>query len=110
MRLIFLKTIWGDIVISNPPFTKIPKILHRLKVLDKPFILIMPCSKLNTQYFRTLFCGAHDPIQIIIPKKRIQFDKMVNGVMVNGQKKACNFDCFYYCYKMKLKADIIWLK
>ena len=22
---------------------------------------------------------------------------------------ACNFDCFYYCYKMGLPKDILWL-
>jgi hypothetical protein len=22
----------------------------------------------------------------------------------------CNFDCFYYCYKMNLPRDIIWLE
>jgi len=97
----------GDIVVSNPPFTKIPEILTRLKELNKPFILIMPSSKINTQYFRHLFCNAD--IQIIIPPKRIQFLKMVNGVIDEKQKKACNFDCFYYCWKIGLERDIIWL-
>jgi hypothetical protein len=96
----------GDIIVSNPPFTKIPKVLERLVSLDKPFILIMPSSKINTQYFRKLFCGKG--VQIIIPKKRIQFEKMVNGEKVE-QKKACNFDTFYYCWKIGLEQDITWL-
>jgi len=100
----------GDIVVSNPPFTKIPEILTRLKALNKPFILIMPSSKINTQYFRKLFCDTEDPIQIIIPLKRIQFEKMVNGEKVKDQKNSCNFDCFYYCWKVGLERDIIWLK
>ena len=101
----------GEIVVSNPPFTEIPRILARLKELKKPFILIMPSSKINTQYFRKLFAKDDDPIQIIIPRKRIQFHKMVNGV-VNTDKKEmkCNFDCFYYCWKMNLDRDIIWLE
>jgi hypothetical protein len=70
----------------------------------------MPSSKINTQYFRKLFHDATDPIQIIIPRKRIQFDKVVNGSKLTDQKNACNFDCFYYCWKVGLERDIIWLK
>jgi hypothetical protein len=106
----FFENDLGEIVVSNPPFTKIPEVLARLKTLNKPFILIMPSSKINTQYFRKLFCDTEDPIQIIIPRKRIQFDKMVNGELVKDAKKACNFDCFYYCWKLSLERDIIWLK
>jgi hypothetical protein len=106
----FFENDLGEIVVSNPPFTKIPEVLARLKELNKPFILIMPSSKINTQYFRKLFCDDADPIQIIIPRKRIQFEKLVNGAKVQDQKQACNFDCFYYCWKMALERDIIWLK
>ena len=63
----------GEIVCSNPPYEYCSQILTRLKLLNKPFILIMPSSKICTQYFRKLFCDADDPIQIIIPRKRIHF-------------------------------------
>tara|TARA_R110000868_G_scaffold120928_1_gene320946 strand:- start:289 stop:792 length:504 start_codon:yes stop_codon:yes gene_type:complete len=99
----------GDIVVSNPPFSLIPQILQRLKDLNKPFILIMPSSKINTQYFRKLFHDEKDPIQIIIPVKRIQFEKVVNGKKLTDHKSSCNFDCFYYCWKIGLEHDIIWL-
>lgn len=99
----------GDIIVSNPPFTKVPEVLIRLMELNKPFILICPSSKINTQYFRKLFSDTEDPIQIIIPRKRIHFDKLVNGEIVKDQKRACNFDCFYYCWKMGLERDITWL-
>jgi hypothetical protein len=100
----------GDLIVSNPPFTKAKDVLERLVRLDKPFILILPSSKINTQYFRKLFCNSEKPIQIIIPKKRIQFIKLVNGKIPDNFKESCNFDCFYYCYKMNLQKDIIWLK
>lgn len=106
----FFKNNLGDVCISNPPFSKIPEILARLKELNKPFILIMPSSKINTQYFRKLFCDSEDPIQLIIPKKRIHFEKHINGEKVDGWRNACNFDCFYYCWKIGLDRDIIWLK
>jgi len=100
----------GDIVVSNPPFTKCKEVLTRLVELDKPFIMIMPSSKINTQYFRKLFSKSESPIQIIIPRKRIQFVKLVNGEIPEDYKSKCNFDCFYYCYKIGLPRDIVWLE
>ncbi len=99
----------GDIVVSNPPFTKTKEVLTRLKQLEKPFILIMPCSKINTQYVRNLFKDSQDQLQIIIPRKRIHFIKTVDGKVPDDYKSKCNFDCYYYCYKIGLERDIIWL-
>ncbi len=106
----FFENDLGDIIVSNPAFSKIPEILERLKHLEKPFIMIMPSSKINTQYFRKLFSNVEEPIQIIIPRKRIHFEKKVDGETPENYKSVCNFDCFYYCYKMNLPRDIIWLE
>ena len=106
----FYKNNRGTMVLSNPPFSESARVLKRLVELEKPFILIMPSSKINTQYFRKLFSTNKDKIQIIIPKKRIHFKKLVNGVVPAGWKSSCNFDTFYYCWKMNLPNDIIWLK
>ena len=92
----------GDIIVSNPPFSLSKQIMSRLYDIDKPFILIFPSSKINTNYFRQ---WREKGIQIIIPRKRIQFIK--NG---NELQNKCNFDCFYYCYKMNLPRDIVWLE
>ena len=100
----FFETNKGDICVSNPPFTKVKEILNRLVELDKPFILILPSSKINTQYVRNLFIEQKDKLQIIIPRKRIQFIKDGNDL-----QNKCNFDCFYYCWKINLKRDITWL-
>ena len=70
----FFKNDRGEVVISNPPFTKIPDVLKRLVELNKPFIMIMPSSKMNTQYFRKTFIDLEKP-QIIIPRRRIHFIK-----------------------------------
>lgn len=95
----------GDIIVSNPPFTILPAILERLVLLDKPFVMIMPVSKMNTGYFRKLFSTRN--IQIIIPQRRMQFEKIVDRKKVESNR--CNFDCIYYCYKMDLEKDIIYL-
>ena len=100
----------GEVIVSNPPFSKCPEVLARIVELDKPFIMIMPSSKIVTQYFRKLFSQHKDQIQIIIPRKRIHFKKLVDGKVPDDFKNACNFDCFYYCWKMDLPRDIIWLE
>jgi hypothetical protein len=96
-----------DIIVSNPPFSKAKEILTKLKQIDKPFILILPSSKINTSYTRNNYMNTE--LQIIIPRKRIHFTKLVDGKIPDYFKNACNFDCFYYCYKMGFEKDIIWL-
>lgn len=105
----FFENDLGEIIVSNPPYSKVPKILARLKSLNKPFILIMPSSKVNTQYFRKLFLEEDDRIQLIVPKRRIHFIKLVDGEVPKNWKNACNFDCFYYCWKIGLERDLTWL-
>ena len=86
----FFKENKGDIIVSNPPFSKCKEILIRLKELDKPFIIILPSSKINTSYFRDW-----KDIQIIIPRSRIHFNKLIDGKTPSNWKNACYFDCFY---------------
>lgn len=102
----FFENNLGDVIVSNPPFSLSKEVMNRLYELDKPFIILFPSSKINTQYFRK---WKDRNIQIIIPKKRIHFEKQVDGEVPEGWRSACNFDCFYYCYKMNLDRDIIWL-
>jgi hypothetical protein len=104
----FFENNLGDIIISNPPFSRAKEVMYRLRELDKPFIILMPVSKLNTSYFREAFKSNSD-LQIIIPIKRIHFEKQIDGEKINRLKNACNFDCFYYCYKIGLKNSITWL-
>tara|TARA_R110000822_G_C14992209_1_gene459819 strand:+ start:74 stop:553 length:480 start_codon:yes stop_codon:yes gene_type:complete len=97
----FFENDLGELIVSNPPFSLCKEIMNRLYELDKPFILILPSSKINTQYFRK---WKDKKIQIIIPKSRIQFIKDGNEL-----QNKCSFDCFYYCYKINLEDDITWL-
>jgi hypothetical protein len=102
----FFENNLGDIIVSNPPFSKSKMVFQRLAELDKPFIMIMPASKICTSYVRENF--KNKKLQIIIPRKRIHFIKLEDGKPVES-KSSCNFDCFYYCYKMGYENDIIWL-
>jgi len=100
----------GEVVVTNPPFSKSAEVLARLKDLNKPFIILLPSSKINTQYTRKLFMNTEDKLQLIIPRKRIHFEKKIEGKVPENWKNACNFDCFYYCWKINLPRDIIWLQ
>jgi len=104
----FFENNLGEVIVSNIPFSKSKEIMNRLAELDKPFIILMPSAKINTSYIRNNF--TNKGLQIIIPRKRIHFTKFVDGKPVEGWKNACNFDCFYYCYKIGLEKDIIWLE
>ena len=96
-----------DMIVSNPPFSQVKEVMKKLLEYDKPFIMIMPSSKINTSYLRE---WEDKGIQIIIPRKRIHFVKLIDGKVPDKYKSSCNFDCFYYCYKINLQRDIIWLK
>lgn len=90
-----------DIVVDNPPFSKKKEILKRLKELDKPFILIAPSMLLSYKYFQE----DYKDIQIIVPYKRINFKHL------NSDKKNYSppFASFFFCYKMELPKDLIFL-
>ena len=95
----FFKEDKGDIIVSNPPFSKKKQVLTRLKALNKPFVMVLPASTLGTKMLRNLF----PDIQIIIPNGRVEFIK--NG----KQTKGVWFSSFLYCWKMNLPRDIVWL-
>ena len=101
----FFENNLGELIISNPPFSLSKSIFKRLMIIDKPFILLLPSAKINTSYLRE---WKDKNIQIIIPRKRIQFTKILNDEKIKENK--CNFDCFYYCYKIGLEQDIVWLE
>ena len=92
----------GDIVIDNPPFSKMKEICIRLKELNKPFILIAFSKVILLKWFQRLF---KDDLQVIIPFKRPTFAHLVNP------KKGYTppFGTQYYCWKMNLKKDLIFI-
>jgi hypothetical protein len=88
-----------NMILSNIPFSIKKKILETLYILDKPFILIMPMEVLTYQYFKIW----GNKIQLIIPNKRMNFYRK------NGTLHKFNYDCIWFCYKMELARDIVFL-
>ena len=101
-----LRNLDYDIIITNSPFSKhiLTEFLYNLSALDKPFVIILPITKIFSKYFRTAFRQYKD-IQIIIPKSRMSF---INPTKPNNKSNP-SFCCAFICYKMELESDIIFL-
>ena len=92
----------GDIVIDNPPFSKMKDICVRLKELDKPFILMAFSKVLLMKWFQALF---KDHLQLIMPFTRPTFTHLTNP------KKGYTppYGVQYFCWKMNFPKDLIFL-
>ena len=88
-----------DLIIDNPPYSKWFEICERLKIIDKPFILIAPPRAFTTKKFQSLF---KEHLQIIIPDKRPTFTHLTNPKA--GYSPP--FGVWYFCYKMNLSKDL----
>lgn len=91
----------GEIIIDNPPFGNLRNILTRLKELNKPFIMIMPSAKINAVWFQKLF---RDHLQLIIPIKKLAFTNNNPDIKFNF-----NWGIYFYCWKMNLPKDLIFI-
>ena len=92
-----------DIIISNPPYSIKQNILKVLYKIDKPFVLIVPTSIISKLYVKNIFKDDIDKVQYIIPSRRLQYE--VNGY----NQKRTPFDTLFFCYKLELKRDIVYL-
>lgn len=81
----------GDIVVSNPPFSKKKDVLSRLWELQKPFVLLMPYEVLFYKYFEPF----RAELSLMIPNERVSFLK-------DGVEKKFNFNCVWFCWKMPI--------
>jgi len=100
-----LRSLDYDIILTNSPFSKpiLTEFLYNLSALDKPFIIILPITKIFSKYFKLSF-RQYKNIQIIIPSKRMSFIDPKNT-----KKSNPSFVCCYLAYKMDLPSDILFL-
>ena len=92
----------GDIIVDNPPFSKMKDICLRLKELDKPFILVAFSKVILMKWFQKLF---KEHLQVIIPFKRPTFSHLTDY----KPNYTPPFGVMYYCYKMNLHKDLIFI-
>ena len=93
----------GRSVADNPSFSNMKEVCVKLKELDKPFIIVARSNLLLTKWFRRIF-KLH--LQVIIPDRSPTFTHLTKP------KKGYvpPYGVFFYCYKMKLHSDIIFLE
>lgn len=89
-----------DIILTNPPYSSKVRVFKQLYKINKPFCVLVPVSTITKLFIRKIFGNDINEIQMIIPNKRIHFNK--NG---NETKKCC-FDTLWLCYKLNLEKDI----
>ena len=95
-----------DILVSNIPFSNEikKKILKKLVVLDKPFIIIMNTMNLFSKYFKEIF--ENKDLYFIYPTSKLHYDKYENGTL-QPTKNNTSFYSIYVCYKVIDKN--IWI-
>jgi hypothetical protein len=88
----FFKVDYGDVIISNPPYSCKKKVFERLRQINKPFIMILPVSTLTKKFYKDT--GFADKCGILIPSKRIHF--------IKGKEptKRCWFDTLYLTFNI----------
>lgn len=84
----------GDIVVSNPPFSKRDKIFEKLYNWDIPFALVMNFNGLfDSKKRATIFRKC--PPQILVPFGRMKFMHKEKGML-----NSPNFQSVYVCHKL----------
>ena len=112
----FFKCNYGDICISNPPYSTFhttwnrqnnikTEIIQRLAKLNKPFMLLIPLAFLQTKQFK-LFQEKYGTCQMIIPYERIKFYYYKDGKKLKYNTPNHHGVCFWLCWKINLKKDI----
>ena len=95
----FFTNNYGDILVSNLPFSKKKEVLTRLKQLDKPFIMLFPTASIQTKFFKNLF--ENDKVQIRLPTEKLHYEGDSTHPL-----GASLYTCFI-CYKMDFDKDVI---
>lgn len=96
----FTNTFEYDIIIDNPPFSKMKEITAKLKEDDKPFILILPPRYIHIKYF---FKEFKDHLQVKIPITRTPFFNE------DRDKYTPPGGTAFYFYKCNLEKDLEYI-
>ncbi len=90
----------GEIVVSNPPYSKRNEIFQRLYEMNVPFALVMNFNGLFDSKKRLELFKQHG-IEIIIPRGRMKFVQQERGYL-----KSPNFQSVYVCNKLLNKQIV----
>ena len=89
----FFKNDLGEWIVSNPPYTIKKQVLQRLRILDKPFLLLIPLDTIDRKYFRKIFKDDLDKLTLYFLPKRIDF------IGTDGEYQPYRLSCVFLGYK-----------
>jgi hypothetical protein len=91
----------GDIIVTNPPYSKKEEFLEKAYKSGKPFAYLMPLTALEGIKRGELY--KKYGIQLIIPNRRIDF------IMPNKQGSSW-FQVAWFCWKLNLPKDLMFVE
>ena len=99
-----------DIIVSNIPYGLDLKkqILKKLVQIDKPFIIVMNSSNIHTNYFNNTFKHVRQHLQIVFPRGKLFFEKLISQDKTELLKKT-SFSSVYVTYKMNIPNEKLYL-
>lgn len=89
----FFESNHGEIIVTNCPFSKKKEVFTRLKLLDKPFIVISSAVILSHVWFQKLF---KNEIGVIIPDHRLKYKPLHS----ENNKLYTAPPTWFFCYKI----------
>ena len=78
----------GDVILTNPPFSKKDKFIEKCYNLQKPFALLLPVSSLQGQKRGKMF--SKFGIELLVLNKRVDFTR----------KGSPHFGVAWFCYRI----------
>ena len=76
--------------------------------IDKPFIIIMNSSNIHINYFNDKFKHVREHLQIIFPRGKLFFEKLINENKTELLKKT-SFSSVYVAFKMNIPNENLYL-
>ena len=90
-----------DVIISNPPYSIMKKVIFRLITLQKPFALFIRADFIFTAYLQEILANNIE-MAVLIPRKRTSFiDPSTNSAV-----KGTRFHTHWLLYKIPLKHHL----
>lgn len=84
-----------DMILDNPPFSQMQRIVPRALSFGKPVILVLPILNLRTKWIKEITREKASHFITASPSKRVQYD------YEGKPTKHCNFETTWFCWNTK---------
>ena len=95
-------TAQGEVIVSNPPFSKRDQVFEKLYELKTPFAMVMNFNGLFDSRKRYDLFSTHN-VQLLIPRGRMKFEHKDRGLL-----ESPSFQSVYVCSGFNLDSQIVF--